>query len=85
MGAIIKESQQRNRKFKVGNWSLQPVYFTDLAFADDTVLITRTEQNLQHNIHVWEDTMRRKNIIISPTKTKTIIISRQATQNSNWQ
>ena len=57
-----KGEPTRNGKFKAGNWILQAVYFTDFAFTDDIVLIASTEQNLRHNINVWEETMSRKNM-----------------------
>ena len=43
---------------------------TNTAFADDTVLNTRSEQNLQDNMNMWEDTLRKKNMTVNSTKTK---------------
>ena len=53
------------------------VLFTYLSFADDIVLITTSEQNLQHNLIMWEGDMYMKNMTTDSTETKTMVIMRQ--------
>lgn len=49
----------------------------DLAFADDIVLIAGSEEHLQHNADIWAQAMERRNMIISPEKNKTMVVSNQ--------
>jgi len=59
---------------------MKAVKVSELAFADDLVLMASTKNNLQQNVNLWEKELEKRNMIISVNKTKTMIISRE-TQN----
>ena len=45
-------------------------------FADDIVLIAGSVQNLQHNLNMQEEGMRKKDMTINATKPNTLVMLR---------
>jgi len=43
---------------------------TELAFADGLVLLLKSEEDLKHNLNIWNREMEMRNIKISKIKTK---------------
>jgi len=52
----------------LGNWQLKPVKISQLAFADDLVLLLKSEEDLKHNLNVWYRDKEMRNIKISINK-----------------
>ena len=50
-----------------------------LLFADDTVLVTETEEDLEHNISALQTAVKEHRLAVNWTKTNTIAIGREAT------
>ncbi|KAF6203343.1 hypothetical protein GE061_003761 [Apolygus lucorum] len=79
--AINKECKPYTKKYVIGNWKMRQVCISELAFADDVALIASRADYLQHNLNQWEEEMKKRNMIISTTKTKSMIISRSPAQH----
>ena len=62
------------------NWILQRLSFINLGFANDIFPIASSEQNLEHNLNMYEEAMRTKTMTINSTKPKTVVKCRQARQ-----
>ncbi|KAJ4432109.1 hypothetical protein ANN_20724 [Periplaneta americana] len=77
MNDIIKTSGKSSKKFSIGNWLMKPVKILELAFAGDLVLLAKTENDLKHNLSVWNRELKKRNMKINVEKTKTMIISRE--------
>jgi hypothetical protein len=54
-----------SKYFDLGNWQLKPVKISQLAFADDLVLLLKSEEGLKHNLNIWNREMEMRNIKIS--------------------
>ncbi|KAI5754287.1 hypothetical protein M8J77_007444 [Diaphorina citri] len=78
---VIKSCKERTKKHSIGYWKLQPIYITDLAFADDLAILAKNETNLQHNLNVWNEEMTRRGMVINVKKTKSMVISRNPIQH----
>ena len=48
-----------------------------LMFADDTVLLAQTEEDLQHNVNKFSEAVKRHRLVINTEKTTTMVFSRQ--------
>ena len=57
-----------SKSFDLGNWQLKPVKISQLAFADDLVLLLKSEEDLKHNLNVWYRDKEMRNIKISINK-----------------
>ena len=77
MDEIMKASKSEIRPFKIGNWLMKPTTVSELAFADDLVLIAKSEEDLQHNLNIWNREFIKKNMRPNVAKTETMIISRE--------
>ncbi|KAF6213851.1 hypothetical protein GE061_011575 [Apolygus lucorum] len=76
-----EECKPYTKKYVIGNWKMRQVCISELAFADDVALIASRADYLQHNLNQWEEEMKKRNMIISTTKTKSMIISRSPAQH----
>ena len=54
--------------------------FTNLTFTNEIILITSSEQNLQHSLNIWEKAISKKNVIT--ISTKIVLKIRQASQHN---
>jgi hypothetical protein len=77
MDDVIKACKERTNKFLAGYWKMQPVYISELAFADDVALIAKSEKHLQSNLKTWKEELEKRGMTISSSKTKTMIVSRE--------
>ena len=50
-----------------------------LLFADDTVLVTETEEDLEHNIRALQTAVKKHKLAVNWTKTNTMAIGRETT------
>lgn len=72
---VIKESWSQTTKYTIGYYKLQPVKIEACAFADDIVLVAKSERELEININVWVDILKKYNLIVNNEKTKVMAIS----------
>lgn len=79
---IMKEVNSRAMKLIVGNYLLRPVKLCSLAFADDIVVLAPNERNLQHNMSIWDEELRKKGMKININKTQTMIVSRHGNRHN---
>jgi len=57
-----------SKSFDLGNWQLKPVKISQLAFADNLVLLLKSEEDLKHNLNIWNTEMKMRKIKISINK-----------------
>ncbi|KAF6201218.1 hypothetical protein GE061_005665 [Apolygus lucorum] len=83
MDEVLKECETKCRAFHLGNWRLQPVRFSALAFADDVMLLAKSEEALQHNLNIWDEELRKRGLRINLAKTKSMVIAREEIKHQN--
>jgi hypothetical protein len=57
-----------SKSFDLGKWQLKPVKISQPAFADDLVLLLKSEEDLKHNLNIQNREMEMRNIKISINK-----------------
>lgn len=77
MDDIIKESRKRTKQMYAGHRHLQTVNVSELAFADDVVLLASSEENLRNNLLVWNEVLERKGMKLNKEKTKVMVTSKE--------
>jgi hypothetical protein len=45
----------------MGNWLIKPVKISEVTFADDFILLAKSEEDLQHHLYVWNREMASRN------------------------
>lgn len=61
---------------------MNPVQLAILAYADDVVLMANSEEGLQHNLNIWNKEQLKRGLKINPTKTETMVISKEHVEHS---
>lgn len=74
---VIKEWRPKLMNFKVGYHRLQAIELNEIAFADDIVLIVKSEQALQNNLNVCVMKMEKRAMKLNVDKTKAMVISKK--------
>ena len=74
MNEMAKRCREKTKKFAVGYWKLQPVTLSELTYADDIVLITEDQRNLQYNLNIWKKVLKEYNLKINVQKTKSMVL-----------
>ncbi|KAI5747504.1 hypothetical protein M8J77_015356 [Diaphorina citri] len=82
MDDVIKACKQRTKKFNIGYWKLQPVFITEMAFADDLAILAKDATILQFNLNIWNEEMQRRGMTINVNKTKTMVISKNPVKHT---
>jgi hypothetical protein len=60
MDDIVKVYKRETKFLDMGNRLMKPVKISELAFADDLILMAKSE-DLHHNLNVWNSEMARRN------------------------
>jgi hypothetical protein len=55
---------------------MESVKISELAFADDVILIAKTEKDLNYNLKIWDEQLKKNSLNINLPKTKSMLISR---------
>jgi hypothetical protein len=58
---IVKVCKRETKSLDMGNWLMKPVKISEVAFADDLILLAKTEADLQHHLNVWNREMASRN------------------------
>lgn len=69
-------------KYRIGYWNMKIITITELCYADDLIIIGETEKQLQNNIQVFNEELRKKNMKINIQKTKTMVIGNSEEKHS---
>lgn len=78
---VIKECKKETKSYILGNWKMEKVKLTELAYADDMAIIGKNANDLQHNLNVYNRELKKKNMKINKDKTKTMLISNRKEQH----
>lgn len=54
----------------MGHRNQKAVGISECAFADDIVLVTGREADLQNNLNMWNETLKKYNMNVNTSKTK---------------
>ena len=55
---------------------MESVKMSELAFADDLILIAKTEKDLNYNLKIWDEQLKKNSLNINLQKTISMLISR---------
>lgn len=77
MDEVIKEATLTTKKLEIGYKNLGKVGITECVFADDLAVFAKSEKDLQYNINIWNDALRKRNMKVNAKKTKVMVISRE--------
>lgn len=80
MDEILKKCSARVKKLYVGYRNLQRVGISEGAFADDVMIITESEKDLQKNLEVWNEILIEYKMKINKNKTKVMTIGEERQQ-----
>src|SRR6185436_18803325 len=64
----------------VGFYKLERRTIAECAFADDLAIIAKSEEELQHNLNIWDQELKKHNMTINIEKTKIMVISKEETK-----
>lgn len=74
MDDIIKETKSQTKPITVGYKNLQPITISECAFADDVVICGKSEKEIQHNLNIWYNALKTRNMKINIEKTKHMVV-----------
>ncbi|XP_050452220.1 uncharacterized protein LOC126851927 [Cataglyphis hispanica] len=72
MNEIIEEMKKVDARYKIGNR-----YIKILCYADDAILLAKSEENLQRLLYKFTTTSQSFNMVISTEKTWSMVISKE--------
>lgn len=78
----IKKATMKTRKYKVGRWKMKEIQLSELLYADDMVLVAHSEEDLQYNVEIYHNELRKVNMKINIGKTKTMVIAAEEIRHS---
>lgn len=74
MDDILKEVKTKVRRLKVGYRNMEIVTIGECVFADDVAIFANNEKDIQHNLEVWQDALKKRNLKINIDKTRVMKI-----------
>lgn len=77
MDDIIKQTRTKTKKLEIGYRRLEKIAIAECAFADDLAIFARTETDLQRNLEVWSEELKKADMKINIEKTKFMVISKE--------
>jgi len=58
---IVKVCKRETKFLDMGKWLMKPVEISEVAFANDLILLAKSEADLQHHLNVWNKEMVSRN------------------------
>lgn len=77
MDEIMKECTPKVKKLTIGYRRLAPVEISECVFADDVVIMARSECDLQKNLVFWDEALVKYGMKINSNKTKVMMVARE--------
>lgn len=71
---IIKKCSKVTKKLHVGYKNLQRINISEGAFADDIMILTENEKDLQTNLEIWNKTLDEYGMTLNKNKTKVMVV-----------
>ena len=77
MDKVIKKCSEKTKKVDVGYRFMKTVKVSEGAFADDIIVIAKTEQSLQDSLNKWNHQLKEEGMRVNIEKTKVMIFGKQ--------
>jgi hypothetical protein len=65
MGDVFKQIKLKLRKYQIGSWKMKPINISKLVYADDIVLFSRSQENMQRNLEIINSELREMCCLIT--------------------
>ncbi|KAJ8935859.1 hypothetical protein NQ318_015970 [Aromia moschata] len=70
MDDVIKETRGKTSKLYMGHRNLEPVWISECAFADDILVLARSDTELKKNLNIWNEKLKERKLKLNVSKTK---------------
>lgn len=74
---IIEECSLRTKKLHLGYRNLRGVDISEGAFADDIVIMADTANQLQKNLELWNNILKKNGMTLHKNKTKVMLVGKE--------
>jgi len=58
---IVKVCKRETKPLDMGNWLIKPVQISEVAFADNLILLAKLDEDLRHHLNTWNREMASRN------------------------
>lgn len=80
MDDIMKEVKEKVKRLQVGYKNMEVVTIGECAFADDLAIFAKNEKDMQFNLEIWEEALRKRNLKMNLDKTRVMKIGKNTTK-----
>ena len=77
MDDVLKEVKPKISQVHVGYRNMKPIGISECLFADDLVILARSEVELQSNIETWRVALSKRNMKINMEKTRVMVVGKE--------
>lgn len=77
MDEIIKKCRRKIKQTFVGYRNMEQIYISECAYADDIVLVSNNERELQENMNIWNEILEEYGMRINKEKTKVMAVTEE--------
>lgn len=77
MDEIARKCKERVKKTRVGVDKLQQVFMSEMIYADDLVIVARTEGDMQLNVNIWNESFKEFGMKVNSAKTELLVIKKE--------
>src|SRR5436190_5711773 len=74
---IIKNIKDKTKKVEAAYYNLTRMTISECVFADDLAILTKSEEDMKHNLKVWNEELNKHNMAINTEITKIMVIARE--------
>jgi len=74
MDDVAKEIKSKIKQTHVGYKCLEAVSIGECMFVDDLVVFAKNRNELKHNLMLWKEVLKKRNVNINMEKTKIMIL-----------
>lgn len=77
MDEIARKCKVRVKKTRMGVYKVQPVLMSEMIYADDLVIVARTERDMQINVNTWNDNLKEFGMKVNSAKTEILVVAKE--------
>ena len=78
----VAKACTKMKKMNVGMLKLKPVNLSMLSFADDLALFGKSESDLQYNLNILNNELKKRGMKINANKTKTMLVNKETKKHN---